>query len=407
MTKITTTLLSLLLSSLLTNISSSPSLTSLPSRILPRHIMGKKHINHKDRRREHLAKEDVENKLLSRHYSEPHERNAPNPRKRPYYTRSPSASPSVTPPSTPTVTPLCKLDDNGEFGTIETNISTIIVPIEYAYEMNVKDDRSDKDIQDMISKIEMKLGTYVVASLWDECPDISMEVDSNENDKISRKFMLRKLEERNGETESSTDNINVDTSTIMNEETFSNVQNIVMGLSIEPQDELSENACRELTIEDTTILMNCYRVDGEITLYTRQISPRQTTNLTNHITEVLKDTFSNSNFLDDIDEEIEEILSTDHDYMTQPPIQVINSLEESSKRKDSANTTWILTSSGAVGAVVIAAAIKFKRRQWLTKRDSATDDGSFSLSSYGSWFRKRGGNMHVDSEGNVETEVVV
>jgi hypothetical protein len=273
--------------------------------------------------------------------------------------------------------------------------------------MNVKDDRSDKDIKDMISKIEMKLGTYVVASLWDECPDISMEVDSNENDKISRKFMLRKLEERNGETESSTDNINVDTSTIMNEETLSNVQNIVMGLSIEPQDELSENACRELTIEDTTILMNCYRVDGEITLYTRQISPRQTTNLTNHITEVLKDTFSNSNFLDDIDEEIEEILSTDHDYMTQPPIQVINSLEESSKRKDSTNTTWILTSSGAVGAVVIAAAIKFKRRQWLTKRDSATDDGSFSLSSYGSWFRKRGGNMHVDSEGNVETEVVV
>merc|ERR1711934_666320 len=121
---------------------------------------------------------------------------------------SPSASPSVTPPSTPTVTTPCKLDDNGEFGTIETNISTIIVPIEYAYEMNVKDDRSDKDIQDMISKIEMKLGTYVVASLWDECPDISMDVD---------------------------------TSTIMNEETFSNVQNIVMGLSIEPQDELSEN----------------------------------------------------------------------------------------------------------------------------------------------------------------------
>lgn len=406
MTRVTTiTLLSLIISSLLKNVFSS-ALNSFPLRILPRHIKGNKHINHKDKLKNHLGKEDIKNKLLSRHYTAPHERNAPNPRNRPYYTRSPSESPSVTPSSTPPVKPFCKLDDNGEFGTIETNISTIIVPIEYAYEMNIKGDRSDEDIQDMISKIETKVGTFVVASLWDECPDISMEAYYNDNDNIHYAIMQRKLEERDEKIEKSSDDTNFGKTTTTNEETLSNIRNIVTGLSIEPQDELSKNSCRELEMKDTNSFINCHRVDGEITIFTRQISPRQTSYLINHVTKVVEDNLSSSHILDNIDRKIQEILSTDHDYITQSPIQDINSIEESPMRKANTNTTWIITSSGAVGIIVIAAAIKFKRLTWLTKKDT-TDDSSFSLSSYGSWFRKRGGNMHVDLEGNIETEVVL
>jgi len=185
------------------------------------------------------------------------------------------------------------------------------------------------------------------------------------------------------------------------------IQSAILGLSISPNDAVDNNGCRDL---ETTANASCYRIDGEMTLVTRQVPPAQTTELTNFVNSVLDGTISNPDFLQDLQnvhERLEDIVSSDQEFIaTLPPVNDLTAAEAASKREE-LRATWILAPAAAIGAIVIAVTIKFKRRQWLSQKGTENDDGSFSLSSYGSWFRKKGGNVQVDENGNVETEVVV